>query len=122
MEHPWFHKEIANNGIKIAFKFKPNENQQLGNNPLLSATPVMAGRKLKDLPPETPFMQSRGVMPDSTPVIKPIQLKAGAPGLRQMNAFGRIDPSKAAAAKQEEAKKPFIAAIPAFKAAALKDE
>jgi hypothetical protein len=56
LEHPWFHKEIQNNGIKIAFKFKPNENQQLGNNPLLSATPVMAGRKLKDLPPETPFM------------------------------------------------------------------
>ena len=82
----------------------------------------MAGRKLKDLPPETPFMQSRGAMPDSTPVIKPIQLKAGAPGLRQMNVLGRIDPSKVAGAKQEEAKKPFLAAIPAFKAAALKEE
>ena len=81
----------------------------------------MAGRKLKDLPPETPFMQSRGAMPDSTPVIKPIQLKAGAPGLRQMNVLGRIDPSKSAGAKQEKVKKPFIAAIPAFKAAAPKE-
>ena len=61
-------------------------------------------------------------MPDSTPVIKPIQLKAGAPGLRQMNVLGRIDPSKAANTKQEEAKKPFLAAIPAFKAGAPKDE
>jgi len=32
----------------------------LSNNPLVSCTPVMAGVKRADLPPETPFLQSDG--------------------------------------------------------------
>lgn len=80
---------------------------------LLSATPVMAGRKLRDLPPETPFLASRQLGVDATPIIKTAFNRGG---LRQMNVFGglaRNNPLLAAAPK-EEVKNPFLP-IPEFK-------
>ena len=62
-----------------------------GQNPLVSCTPVMAGVRLKDLPPETPFLSSNGhTLVDQTPIMRRF---AAAPGqqqqpLRQMNMMG----------------------------------
>lgn len=70
----------------------------------------MAGRKLKDLPPETPFLMSRNVQPADgmTPVIKGF---AARTDIKQMSLFaglGRNEP-----AKDEQKVSPF--SFPAFK-------
>lgn len=75
--HPWFTTSLQEQiAQKRNFKYKPNETNK--DTTLLSATPVMAGRKLKDLPPETPFLMSKNAQPaDATPVIKGLAPRTG---------------------------------------------
>ena len=116
-----------------------------GQNPLVSCTPVMAGVRLKDLPPETPFLSSNGhTLVDQTPIMRRF---AAAPGqqqqpLRQMNMMGIAinRPNQAALEQQKNnplgvgkvmpgirpapgaagAGQPLLAQIPAFKGGATK--
>lgn len=109
LSHQWFTKDLQdyNSQTRRNFTYKPQDT--IKDSTLISVTPVMAGRKLKDLPPETPFLSSKNAQPaDSTPIIKGL---APRNGLKQMNVFGMqvkqpvtIEPQKA---------NPF--ALPAFK-------
>lgn len=66
LAHEWFSKEIAEAadggvvGAQMADFNAQRKRMALAHNPLVSCTPVMAGIKRADLPPETPFMQSDG--------------------------------------------------------------
>lgn len=66
LQHPWFNIEYTpefptKQGAQGAGSNLAEFNQQrkrmiLAKNPLPTCTPVMAGIKRQDLPPETPFM------------------------------------------------------------------
>ena len=68
LDHPWFGqseegKEAAAKMIDASGLAEYNNQRkrmQFAKNPLVSCTPVMAGVRLKDLPPETPFLKSDG--------------------------------------------------------------
>ena len=53
-------------------EFQQQRRRQMQQkNPLVTCTPVMAGVRLKDLPPETPFLQSNGqTMINRTPIMR----------------------------------------------------
>ena len=73
--HPWFSQENqdGNGGVDCSefTEFQQQRKKMVqAVNPLVSCTPVMAGVRLKDLPPETPFLQSNGhTMVDRTPIM-----------------------------------------------------
>jgi serine/threonine protein kinase len=65
LEHPWFHMEFGEDSRAILtddFIFRDERDNNLGGsaakNFLVTATPIMAGRKLTDTAPETPFLTS----------------------------------------------------------------
>jgi calcium/calmodulin-dependent protein kinase I len=54
LQHPWFSRdftEVRHNTNRLEVSMDTQKDMTM-----LSATPVMAGRKLRDLPPETPFL------------------------------------------------------------------
>lgn len=74
--------------MKRNIKFNPVVTKDVKNTTLLSATPVMAGRKLNNLPPETPFLASRQLpIGDKTPVIKGFRM-AG----KRIDIFSKLKP------------------------------
>ena len=100
LQHPWFSDENKDGQGIVANQLAEfnNQRKQMSNakNPLVSCTPVMAGVRLKDLPPGTPFLQSDGhSIINKTPLmqrfVRPVS-KAGASAqektLRQMNVMG----------------------------------
>jgi hypothetical protein len=42
---------------------------------MITCTPVLAGRKLPGLPPDTPFLSSASAARDNTPLIKGMMLR-----------------------------------------------
>ena len=59
----------------------------LAKNPLVSCTPVMAGVKRPDLPPETPFLQSeRPELVNRTPIMRRFQVNKEP--VKQVNIMG----------------------------------
>ena len=73
-------------GQQLAQIQNERKKQALQKNPLVTCTPVMAGTKLKDLPPETPFLQSDGQqLVNRTPIMRRFNMpgdaaRAGAAG------------------------------------------
>lgn len=62
LNHPWFSLDFSKVvPVKRNIKFSPVSNvPNYGkDSTLISATPVMAGRKLPNLPPESPFLGAR---------------------------------------------------------------
>jgi hypothetical protein len=76
LEHPWFKMEISEEkALDVSnFKFRDVSDQEkstggAANKLLITCTPLMAGRKLQDLPPATPFMTGGWVSNDRTPIM-----------------------------------------------------
>ena len=72
--HPWFSEfNQDGNGVDSSefTEFQQQRKKMIqAVNPLVSCTPVMAGVRLKDAPPETPFLQSNGhTLVDRTPIM-----------------------------------------------------
>ena len=60
----------------VDFKCRDEVSALLEKNPLLTCTPVMAGRKLNDQPPESPFLTSNklGANLMNTPVMHKVTI------------------------------------------------
>ena len=76
LEHSWFKMEVSEERVLELSNFKfrdvsADEKSTGGaqNTFLITCTPVMAGRKLHDLPPASPFLTGGGVSHDNTPII-----------------------------------------------------
>ena len=66
---------MENNENEVGVSLKEYNMQRkklvMQKNPLVSCTPVMAGVRLQDLPPETPFLQSDGQkIVNHTPILR----------------------------------------------------
>lgn len=83
LEHPWFHMEFEENSRTILtndFIFRDERDNNLGGsaakNFLVTATPIMAGRKLTDTTPETPFLTSNfKTRQETTPLIGKMEIE-----------------------------------------------
>lgn len=82
IEHPWFKKQFSDEKVLQLSNFKfrdavTEDKSSVGasNNVLITCTPVMAGRKLNDQPPESPFLTSnRGLTSDNTPIMQKVSI------------------------------------------------
>ena len=83
LEHAWFKKEFTEENVlelsKLKIRDVVNEEKSAAGGAaeklLITCTPVMAGRKLQNLPPPSPFLTAGGVSHDNTPIIQKVSIQ-----------------------------------------------